>query len=102
MTWLIGTAGVAATVLFVTFCIQAHQTKIEGFAEAIRIHIKAEGGQNITVKRLSAPHLTGALLFSVTYTDVNSREIINQVTVHTAGQFENKQFWGEPVTPAFN
>ena len=101
MTWLIGTAGIAASVLFVAFCIQAHRTKIEGFAEAIRIHVKADGGQDIVVQRLSAPHLTGALLYSVTYKDVNGREIINQVTVHTAGQFENKQFWGEPVTPAF-
>ena len=102
MTWLIGLAGIALAVLFVTYCIQAHQSKVLGYSEAVRVHVKAQGGQEINVKRLNAPHLTGAMLFSVSYTDVNGRRIMSPVTVHTAGQYEDLQFWGEPVTPAFD
>ncbi len=96
---MIGAAGIAVAVIIATFCYQSHQDRVAGYIEAVRVHIKAQGGQEIDVQRVSSPHLTGAMLFAVKYVDVNGRQIMNRVTVHTAGEYENNQFWGDPVTP---
>lgn len=99
MTWLVGVFGIAVVIGLVFYGYQVHQGKIADYAEAVRVRIKAQGGQDITVDKIDAPHLTGAILFAVGYTDVDGRQIINRVTIHTAGEYKFKQFWGEPVTP---
>ncbi len=99
MTWMIGLAGIVAAILFASFCYQSYQNKVTSYMEAVRVHVKAQGGQEVDVQRVAAPHLTGAMLFSVQYLDVEGRQIMNKVTVHTAGEYENNQFWGDPVTP---
>ena len=100
MTWTIGVFGIAIVVGLVFFGYQMHQTKIAEYAESVRVRIKAQGGQNISVDKIDTPHLSGAILFAVGYTDIDGRQIMNRVTVHTAGEYKFKQFWGEPVTPA--
>ena len=99
MSWLVGVFGIIVVIGLVAFGYQMHQAKIADYAEAVRVRIKAQGGQDISVDKIDAPHLSGAILFAVGYTDVNGRKIMNRVTIHTAGEYKFKQFWGEPVTP---
>ncbi|MFK7804252.1 MAG: hypothetical protein AB8G95_21640 [Anaerolineae bacterium] len=99
MTWLIFLVAIAGLIGLAFYANQAHQAKISDFAESVRIRIKAQGGQDISVDKIDAPHLSGAILFAVGYTDVDGRQIMNRVTVHTVGEYKFKQFWGEPVTP---
>ena len=100
MTWIVGLLGVTVVVGLVFYGYYMHQSNIADYAESVRVRIKAEGGQDISVDKIDTPHLTGALLFAVGYTDTDGRQIMNRVTVHTAGEYKFKQFWGEPVTPA--
>jgi len=99
MTWLIFLVGFVVIIGLAYFGYQTHQAKMADFAEAIRIRIKAQGGQEISVDKIDAPHLSGAILFAVGYVDADGRQVMNRVTIHTAGEYKFKQFWGEPVTP---
>lgn len=99
MTWLVFFVVFVAVTGFAFYGYQNYQSKIADYSEAVRIRIKAQGGQNVSVDKLDAPHLSGAILFAVDYTDVDGRKVMNRVTIHTAGEHKFKQFWGEPVTP---
>ena len=99
MTWFIFFVGFVVVAGLALYGYQTHQAKIADYSEAVRIRIKAQGGQDITVDKIDVPHLSGAILFAVDYTDVNGRKIMNRVTIHTVGEYKFKQFWGEPVTP---
>lgn len=97
---MIAVVGIAVAVLFAFYCNQALQNKIAAYAEEIRIHVKAQGGQEVNVQKVATPKLSGAMLFNVSYEDVDGRQIFNKVTIHTNGEEAHRQFWGEPVTPA--
>lgn len=99
MSWIWAICGIVIVGGLVLYGYQTHQAKIAEYAESVRVRIKAQGGQDVTVDKIDTPHLTGVVLFAVGYTDVNGRQILNRVTVHTVGEYKFKQFWGEPVTP---
>lgn len=99
MSWLVGVLGIAVLIGLFIYGYNAQKIKIADYGEAVRVNIKARGGQDISVDKIDAPHLSGAILFAVNYIDCDGRQIINRVTIHTAGEYRYKQFWGEPVTP---
>jgi len=99
MSWLIIVLIVMLLAGVAYYMYQMYLTRIADYAESVRVRIKAEGGQNVSVDKVDTPHLSGAFLFAVNYTDADGRQIMNRVTVHTTGEYKFKQFWGEPVTP---
>lgn len=99
MTYIV-MAGVVAFIFFICFYLyRLNQAKIEDYAEAIRVSVKARGGQDVSVTKVDAPYLTGAVMFTVDYVDVDGRQIINKVTMLTSGEDKYKTFWGDPLTP---
>ncbi|MEM8860078.1 MAG: hypothetical protein AAGD96_17240 [Chloroflexota bacterium] len=99
MTYLVIIGIIALAVLMGVYFYRLHLAKLEDYAEAVRISVKARGGQDVSVQKIDTPYLTGAVLFTVNYLDVEGRRIVNKVTMLTSGEDKFKTFWGDPLTP---
>lgn len=99
MTYLVIAGVIAFIILISTYSYRVSQAKIEDYAEAIRVGVKARGGQDVSVTKLDTPYLSGAVMFTVNYLDVEGRQIVNKVTMLTSGEDKYKTFWGDPLTP---